>query len=83
LEDSDDQNSNVDDEEKWLALGLQKDKGSAEHVINVVGVSPNATVSSLCAPFAGRQIAPAHIKMAAEDEGWPLDMSGAWRLFLD
>lgn len=64
-------------------LGQRKGKESTGHAINVVGGSQSVTVSSLLALSAGRETVPALTKMAVAGEAWPLDMSEAWRRFLD
>lgn len=64
-------------------LGRQKDRESTGHVINVVGENQNVMVSSPLAPSAGRATVPALTKMAEAGEASPLDMSEAWRRFLD
>ena len=69
--------------EECLPLDHPRDRGYTGHVINVVEENQNVTVNSHLAPSAGGLIVPAHTKTEAEDEAWPLDMSEAWRRFLD
>jgi hypothetical protein len=69
--------------DRCLVLGLQKGSESAGRAINVVDASPNVTGNSRVARSAAGLVELALIKTAVGDEGCLLDMSEAWRQYLD